>query len=92
VASERHAGQAQAQRRPDQQTLAIRPANSMWKGAKAGRAVPPSSAQALGFTLAEIEAGMPLLHDVATSAPLLRANLARELALPADCPVLAGTP
>jgi len=70
------------------------------------------SAQALGFTLAEIEAGMPLLHDAATSAPLLRAalvrklddidariaglaalraNLARELALPADCPVLAGT-
>ncbi|WP_296942514.1 MerR family transcriptional regulator [uncultured Massilia sp.] len=69
------------------------------------------SAQALGFTLAEIEAGMPLLQDADTSAASLRAalarkladidariaglavlreRLARELAAPADCPVLAA--
>jgi MerR family copper efflux transcriptional regulator len=41
------------------------------------------SAQALGFTLAEIEAGMPLLDTSAppdTGAPALQAALARKLA------------
>ena len=38
------------------------------------------SAQALGFTLAEIEAGMPLLADPATSGGELRAALERKLA------------
>lgn len=38
------------------------------------------TAQSLGFTLAEIEAGMPLLSDPATSGLELRAALARKLA------------
>jgi len=37
------------------------------------------SAQALGFTLAEIEAGMPLLADAANAGAELRAALARKL-------------
>jgi DNA-binding transcriptional MerR regulator len=37
------------------------------------------SAQALGFTLAEIEAGMPLLADPAQAGIELRAALARKL-------------
>ena len=37
------------------------------------------SAQALGFTLAEIEAGMPLLEAPEASAPLLREALRRKL-------------
>ena len=38
------------------------------------------TAQALGFTLAEIEADLPLLADEAASAPALRAALQRKLA------------
>lgn len=38
------------------------------------------TAQALGFTLAEIEADLPLLNSPATSAPQLREALARKLA------------
>jgi len=38
------------------------------------------TAQALGFTLAEIEAGMPLLADPANAAGELRAALALKLA------------
>jgi len=38
------------------------------------------TAQSLGFTLAEIEAGMPLLQDPATSEAELRAALERKLA------------
>ncbi|WP_027865104.1 MerR family transcriptional regulator [Massilia alkalitolerans] len=38
------------------------------------------TAQSLGFTLAEIEAGMPLLSDPASSGAELRAALARKLA------------
>jgi len=38
------------------------------------------TAQSLGFTLAEIEAGMPLLGDPATSGAELRAALERKLA------------
>ena len=38
------------------------------------------TAQSLGFTLAEIEAGMPLLQDPATSSAELRAALERKLA------------
>ena len=38
------------------------------------------TAQALGFTLAEIEEGMPLLLDAATSGAQLRAALERKLA------------
>lgn len=38
------------------------------------------TAQSLGFTLAEIEAGMPLLADPATSSLELRAALERKLA------------
>jgi DNA-binding transcriptional MerR regulator len=38
------------------------------------------TAQALGFTLAEIEQGMPLLADPATSSTELRAALERKLA------------
>ncbi len=38
------------------------------------------TAQSLGFTLAEIEAGMPLLQDPSTSASELRAALERKLA------------
>ncbi len=38
------------------------------------------SAQSLGFTLAEIEAGMPVLSDPAGSSDELRAALARKLA------------
>ena len=37
------------------------------------------SAQALGFTLAEIEAGMPLLADPSNAGPELRAALERKL-------------
>jgi DNA-binding transcriptional MerR regulator len=37
------------------------------------------SAQALGFTLAEIEAGMPLLADPANAGAELRAALERKL-------------
>ncbi len=37
------------------------------------------SAQALGFTLAEIEAGMPLLQEPANAANELRAALERKL-------------
>jgi len=37
------------------------------------------SAQALGFTLADIEAGMPLLADPANAGAELRAALARKL-------------
>ena len=37
------------------------------------------SAQALGFTLADIEAGMPLLADPAHAGEQLRAALARKL-------------
>jgi MerR family copper efflux transcriptional regulator len=37
------------------------------------------SAQALGFTLAEIETGLPLLASPAASAPLLREALQRKL-------------
>jgi MerR family copper efflux transcriptional regulator len=38
------------------------------------------SAQQLGFTLAEIEAGMPLLESPGTSADALREALRRKLA------------
>ena len=38
------------------------------------------TAQSLGFTLAEIEAGMPALSDPASSAAELRAALERKLA------------
>ncbi len=38
------------------------------------------TAQSLGFTLSEIEAGMPLLSDPAHSAGELRAALVRKLA------------
>jgi DNA-binding transcriptional MerR regulator len=38
------------------------------------------TAQSLGFTLAEIEAGMPLLADPATSSLELRVALERKLA------------
>ena len=38
------------------------------------------TAQSLGFTLAEIEAGMPLLADPATSGAELRSALERKLA------------
>jgi DNA-binding transcriptional MerR regulator len=38
------------------------------------------TAQALGFTLAEIEQGLPLLSDPGNSAPQLRAALQRKLA------------
>jgi MerR family copper efflux transcriptional regulator len=38
------------------------------------------AAQALGFTLAEIETGMPLLDDPAAAAPQLRDALTRKLA------------
>jgi DNA-binding transcriptional MerR regulator len=37
------------------------------------------AAQALGFTLADIETGLPLLADPAAGAPQLRAALARKL-------------
>lgn len=37
------------------------------------------AAQALGFTLAEIETGLPLLDDPAAAAPQLRAALLRKL-------------
>jgi DNA-binding transcriptional MerR regulator len=37
------------------------------------------AAQALGFTLAEIETGLPLLDDPAAAAPLLRDALLRKL-------------
>ncbi len=37
------------------------------------------AAQALGFTLAEIETGLPLLDDPAAAAPLLRAQLREAL-------------
>jgi MerR family transcriptional regulator, copper efflux regulator len=37
------------------------------------------AAQALGFTLAEIETGLPLLDDPAAAAPLLRDALRRKL-------------
>lgn len=37
------------------------------------------TAQALGFTLAEIEEGLPLLNDPETSGPALRAALRRKL-------------
>jgi MerR family transcriptional regulator, copper efflux regulator len=37
------------------------------------------AAQALGFTLAEIETGLPLLDDPAAAAPLLRDALMRKL-------------
>ena len=37
------------------------------------------AAQALGFTLAEIETGLPLLDDPAAAAPLLRDALSRKL-------------
>lgn len=37
------------------------------------------TAQALGFTLAEIEAGMPQLADPGQAGPQLRAALARKL-------------
>jgi DNA-binding transcriptional MerR regulator len=38
------------------------------------------AAQALGFSLAEIETGMPLLDDPAAAAPQLRDALTRKLA------------
>ncbi|WP_413673175.1 MerR family transcriptional regulator [Massilia cellulosiltytica] len=37
------------------------------------------AAQAFGFTLAEIETGLPLLDDPAAAAPLLRDALVRKL-------------
>jgi DNA-binding transcriptional MerR regulator len=37
------------------------------------------AAQALGFTLAEIETGLPLLDDPTAAAPQLRAALLRKL-------------
>lgn len=58
------------------------------RGANGYRDYPPEaldwlrymrSAQALGFTLAEIEADLPLLSSPDTSAPQLRAALRRKL-------------